>query len=230
MEQNNETQQEQAQQEQPKQEQPEQQQSPTIQIGIDEINEILKKNYAEINTNLYKEPEPQEKKKEEPEEDYIPFDINNILDDDDDELNPKKLKKALKQVYAKAVEDVYKTIPVAITKIASEIFTPMYLAQQFFDKYPQMEQYAPVVAHMVTKIKQKEPNKSPREIMNIVENEISNMLELINKAKSGEQQSQPPNLNIGQSTKNNVEESFIDKLIKSNPDNETLKKLNKLGW
>lgn len=217
------------QQEQQQEEQKPQQQS--VNLDLDEINEILKEKYNQmllnnipIETPQQPIPKPEEKSQtpEQQDDTLIPIDVDKYFKSEED-ITPQNVSKALKEVYTKAVEDVYKTIPIVIAKIASELFTPMYLAQQFFDKYPQMEKYSPLIAHMISKIKTKEPNKSPREIMEIVENEVKNMLELINK----------PDIKTSETkTKQNTSEqdSYYKRLAQNYPDKEVLEKISKLGW
>ena len=209
-------------------------------VDIDTINSLLQEKYSQMNfmytdPNLSKPIKQEKQEKQDTEETdndtepYVPFNVENLIDDD---ITPVKLKKALKTVYSKAVEDVYKTIPIAIAKIASEMFTPMYLAQQFFDKYPKLEKYSPIIAHMITKIKEKEPAKTPREVMSIVENEIKSMIELIENNNNKENQIKTPSINTGDKNtkKENREEGYIDMLLRNNNNSEELNKLKDLGW
>lgn len=208
------------QQNQETQQQPQQQQqTPTQQqqpiVNLEEINEILKQQQSQqfqLPENFNK----QEQKQPEQEEIDVPLDISLP------ELNKENVEKAIKQTYRKAVEDVYKIMPMVVSKIASELFPAMFIAHDFFEKHPELEKYASVVAHLTNKVKQKEPDKSPREIIQIVEKEMMSMLELVNNTKNA----------VNTANNNNVQDSYQKRLLNDKPENikNDIEKMLKLGF
>mgnify|MGYP000907623130 CR=1 FL=1 len=208
--------------EQPNQPQTEQQQNnqqnTTTFVNLDEINEILKQQQSQqfqLPETFNKQEEQQQKKQED--------DIEIPLDLSIQELNKENVEKAIKQTYRKAVEDVYKIMPMVVSKIASELFPAMFIAHEFFEKHPELEKYASVVAHIASKIKQKEPTKSPREIIQIVEKEMTSMLELVNNTKNA--------VNTVNNS-DNIQDSYQKRLLNDKPENikNDIEKMLKLGF